>query len=206
MTTEKTEETNKFDAKFWITVLRAFLAVILGTALLFQPDKARPLLVNFMGGFWLAGGFVSLRWGAGGDRARRWSTIAGIIGIVAGLITITRHLLSGYVPVLTVAYMLGGVMVLTGIMHVSTGYSSDEEGARRSWASVLLGIFEVVLGTMLIISPLSYGPVFYWAITLWAFAGALILFREAWQHRKHVKESEQAAGEMDSGSEPAVET
>lgn len=206
MATETKEKKGKFDAKFWVTMVRAFLAVILGTALLFQPDKARPLLVNFMGGFWLAGGFVSLRWGASGERARNWSTIAGIIGIVAGIITILRHLLSGYVSMVAVAYLLGGVMILTGIMHAVNGFPDDKEGNRRSWASVLLGVFEVVLGTMLFISPLSYGPVVYWSITLWALLGSVILFREAWRHRKHVKENAQTAEETDAGNEAAAET
>ena len=39
------------------------LATALGLALILQPDKARPMLINFMGVFWLAAGIVSLRWG-----------------------------------------------------------------------------------------------------------------------------------------------
>ena len=44
------------------------------------------------------------------------------------------------------------------------------------------------MGIMIFISPLSYGPVVYWFITLWAFLGGFILFREAWGHRKQTKE------------------
>lgn len=201
MATATDEQKRKFNSKFWIPALRAFLAVVLGTALLFQPETARPLLVNFMGAFWLVGGLVSLRWAASGDRARRWSVIAGIIGVGAGLLAITRTFLSGYIPELVIAYLIGGVMVITGIMHVATGSSDGAKRSRRSWAGVLLGIFEIVMGIMIFISPLSYGPLVYWFITLWAFLGGVILFREAWRHRKQVKETAQATGETEAGSE-----
>jgi uncharacterized membrane protein HdeD (DUF308 family) len=201
MATATEEHTRKLDSKFWITAFRAFLAVVLGTALLFQPDKARPLLVSFMGGFWLVGGLASLRWAANGDRARRWSVIAGIIGVGAGLLAIMRTFLSGYIPELVIAYLLGGVMILTGIMHIAAGSSDSEGPIRRSWVSVLLGIIETVMGIMIFISPLSYGPVVYWFITLWAFLGGVILFREAWRHRQQVKETAKATAESEAASE-----
>ena len=46
---------------FFLPPLRGLLAVTLGVALVFQPDKTRPILANFMGMFWLASGIVSLR-------------------------------------------------------------------------------------------------------------------------------------------------
>ena len=57
-------------AAFWITLARSVLATAVGLALILQPDKARPMLVNFMGVFWLAAGMVSLRWGTNGERPR----------------------------------------------------------------------------------------------------------------------------------------
>lgn len=199
MSTAAEEQTQKTDSKFWIAAFRAFLAVVLGTALLFQPEKARPLLVNFMGAFWLVGGLMSLRWEADGERARRWSVIAGVIGIVAGVLAITRQFLSGFVPDQVIAYLLGGVMILTGIMHVATGFSGSAGTGRRSWPGILLGIFEIVMGISIFISPLSYGPLVYWFITLWAFLGGVILFMEAWQNRKRGKEAAKAAGEKVTG-------
>ncbi len=55
---------------FWITLARSVLATALGLALILQPEKTRPMLVNFMGMFWLMAGIMSLCWGAYG--ARRW--------------------------------------------------------------------------------------------------------------------------------------
>ncbi len=71
---------------FWVTIVRGILATLLGLALLVQPDRARPLLVNFMGMFWLASGIMSVRWGASGQPTRQiWPILAGIAGIIAGI-------------------------------------------------------------------------------------------------------------------------
>jgi uncharacterized membrane protein HdeD (DUF308 family) len=64
-------------AAFWITMARSVLATALGLALILQPEKTRPMLINFMGMFWLVAGLMSLRWGAAGERARRASMVAG---------------------------------------------------------------------------------------------------------------------------------
>ena len=39
----------RLQTAFGITMVRGFLALFLGLALFFQPDKSRPMLVNFMG-------------------------------------------------------------------------------------------------------------------------------------------------------------
>ncbi len=76
---------------FVITLIRGMFAIILGVALLFQPDKTRPLLVSFMGMFWLGSGIISLRWGVHGERARGLSLLAGAAGVLAGLGMLSRR-------------------------------------------------------------------------------------------------------------------
>ena len=72
-------------AAFWITLARSMLALALGLALIVEPEKSRPFLINFIGVFWFVAGLMSLRWGASGERARRMSVV-GIVGIVAGVL------------------------------------------------------------------------------------------------------------------------
>ena len=74
-------------AAFWITLARSVLALIL------QPEKSRPFLINFVGVFWLAAGIMSLRWGVGGERARRTSIVAltGLVHVFEGFRTGPDH-------------------------------------------------------------------------------------------------------------------
>ncbi len=76
------------DVKFWATLIRGILALILGLGLFVQPDKARPFLVKFMGMFWLAGRLVSLRADVGDSGRHR----ARIVGVPGQLITLQRRL------------------------------------------------------------------------------------------------------------------
>lgn len=170
---------------FWVTLARSIFAIVLGLALLIEPDKSRPMLVNFMGMFWLVSGIMSLRWSASGQRARWLSLVAGIVGVLAGLVTLSRHLMLGLLAEVLVLYLLGSVMLLTGILHAVGGFRTRTGVSREwSWASLLLGIFEIVLGALLLISPLELRQGVYWAATIWALLGGLILMGDALRLRR----------------------
>ena len=171
-------------AAFWITLARSALALALGLALVLQPDKTRPMLVNFMGVFWLAAGIVSLRWGASGEQARRMSVVVGIVGIVAGVLILGRFLLIQRVGEAPIVLLLGVIIMLTGLVHVFEGFRTGPGHARqRSWTSTLLGAFEIVLGLVVLLWREEFGPVFYAVVTIWAFTAALVLLREALRQR-----------------------
>ncbi len=171
-------------AAFWITLARSVLALALGLALIAHPDKTRPILVNFIGVFWLAGGVMSLRWGASGERARRRSVVVGIVGIVAGVLILGRFLLSQLVGEAPIVLLLGIVVVLTGLVHVFEGFRTGAAQQRqRSWMSTLLGIFEIVLGLVVLLWREDFGPIFYALVTVWAFMAALVLLRQALRQR-----------------------
>ncbi len=160
--------------------MRGLFAVVLGLALIFNPDKTRAMLVNFMGMFWLASGIMSLRWGVRGERVRRWPLLAGAIGILAGVVTLTREVTRGFLGEVLVITMLGGVMILTGIIHAVGGFRTGEEAVRQwSGSSFLLGVFEIVLGILLLITPLEQGSLIYWTASTWSFIGAFILLGDA---------------------------
>lgn len=171
---------------FWITLARSILALFLGLALILQPDKARPMLVNFMGMFWLAAGIMSLRWSASGERARRMSVVVGIVSIVAGLLILGRFLLSQLVGEAPIILLLGVIIVLTGLVHVFEGFRTGSDRQRqRSWTSTILGAFEIVLGLAVLVWRDDFGPFFYTVVTIWAFGAAFVLLSEALRQRAH---------------------
>lgn len=177
---------------FWVTLFRGVLAALLGLALIIQPDKTRPVLVNFMGMFWLVSGIMSLRWGASGQRARRLSLAAGFIGILGGLLVLTRDLAQGLLEDRTVFYILGSIIILTGFIHAAGGFRVGHDAVRPwSWTSFLLGIFEIILGVLLIIYPSDPRPGVFIAASIWAFIGAFMLFgdalRQRAQHRRQAQ-------------------
>jgi uncharacterized membrane protein HdeD (DUF308 family) len=165
---------------FWITLARASLALALGLALLLQPDKTRPMLANFMGMFWLAAGFLSLRWSASGERARRASRLAGVVGVVAGLLVLLRSQMGKVVSEPVGIALLGAVAILTGVFHIVGGFEREHtQPNRRAWTSMTLGGFEIVLGVFLLMSGRDFGRGFYLVATAWALTGAAMLLGDA---------------------------
>ena len=165
--------------------MRGLLAITLGVVLVFYPDKTRWFLGNFMGMFWLASGFISLRWSATGERARGWALVAGIVGVLAGIGMLGRGVASRFVAEDIVIGVVGLIILLTGLLHMFGGFRQDGQSIRRwSWTGFLLGVFEAVLGLLLIIEPLERGPIVYTAATLWALLGGLILIGDALRVRR----------------------
>lgn len=168
------------EAGFWIPLLRGLFAIGLGAALLLQQDKSRPMLVNFMGMYWLMSGIISIRWGVRGQRPRRLSLVAGVVGVVAGIAALTRNVSTGLLSELAIVYLLGVVILLTGVLHMAGGFRTGEDRARQwSWGSFVLGFFEIVLGAMLLLEPFERGPVIYYAASTWAFLGGAMLIGDA---------------------------
>lgn len=167
------------EVKFWITLVRGIFAILLGLGLLIQPDKASPALANFMGIYWMLSGFISLRWGAIGERPRPLARLAGAIGILAGLFTLGRKMIGIMISEAILISLLGVVILLTGLLHAIGGFRTDEDVRQWSWSSFTLGFFEIILGIPLILSPLEPGRLVYWAASIWAFIGGAIIIAEA---------------------------
>jgi uncharacterized membrane protein HdeD (DUF308 family) len=167
------------EVKFWITLLRGIFAILLGLALILQPEKVRPILANFMGMFWMLSGIISLRWGAVGERSRPLARLAGAIGILAGIVMLGRKMIGIVISEAILISLLGIVILLTGLLHAIGGFRTDEDVRQWSWSSFTLGVIEIILGVLLILSPLELGQFVYWAVSIWAFVGGAIIIAEA---------------------------
>ena len=65
------------DVELWITLGRGVLAIALGLLLLFSPNVSQDVLGNFIGGFWIGVGILSIRWAAIDDRSKVLSLATG---------------------------------------------------------------------------------------------------------------------------------
>jgi uncharacterized membrane protein HdeD (DUF308 family) len=182
---------------FWITLARGILAITLGLALLIQPVKVHSFLITSMGIFWLVSGVMSIRWGLSGRRARGMPLLAGIVGILAGLAAISRRFdLLGAVFSDTLAItVLGVAILLTGLMHILGGFRTGQDATRQlSRLSILLGLFEVVLGVALVVQPLDQGVVIYVGASIWAMVGGTILVGDALRLRSRMRAASSKEG------------
>jgi uncharacterized membrane protein HdeD (DUF308 family) len=167
---------------FLLAAFRGFAAITLGILLIFIPDKSFPLLANLMGGFWISSGLVLLHKDA--DLAKligmRTSIMMGLVGIITGLLVLTRPLTEQWLDHILVIELLGLVVLLTGILHTwgEIRISRFRRG-KRTWGHLALGVFEMILGAMLLFSPLSLGLWTYAAATIWALVGGATILGSA---------------------------
>ena len=185
----------RLQAALGVAMVRGAFAILLGLALFLVPDKSRPMLVNFMGIYWLVSGIVSLRWGTATRPIRRLAIIAGVIGVLAGLIVIIRLLLVGFVGEELIFNLIGFIMLLTGLLHVFGGFRTDNLSRSVTWGSILLGIFEIILGALLIITTVGFSPIIHLAISIWAFIGGFIILADAYRLRAMLRQMEMVGGD-----------
>jgi uncharacterized membrane protein HdeD (DUF308 family) len=189
--------------KAWIPIAmnlyRGGAAVVLGILLLFMPDKSSGFLFNLMGFFWLSIGFAVLRRSEEDARypGRHTALIAGVVALVAGLLVLTRSFTRQWIGEDFVVFVFGSVILVTGLLHL---FGEVRIGGittnRVTTVHFLLGILEVLLGGLLILSPQMDQPFVYWAATAWALIYGVMslswVVREVIKRRQDKKSSETA--------------
>lgn len=166
------------DLALWMALYRGVLAIALGVVLIFYPNKTQVLLINLMGFFWLSSGFALIRRPDTERVVGKWtSLIMGLIGILTGLLVVSRNITRHWVPEVAVVELLGAVILITGALHMLGEFRLGHVLKRRhETLHFLLGLFELVLGLMLVLSPLEHGPITYWVATFWALIfGSLVI-------------------------------
>jgi uncharacterized membrane protein HdeD (DUF308 family) len=169
--------------KAWIPIAmnlyRGGAAVVLGILLLFMPDKSKDFLFNLMGFFWLSIGFAVLRRSQEDARypGKHTALIAGLVASVTGLLVVTRRFTESWIGEDVVFFVLGTVILATGLLHIFGEIRIGGITAnRQTTVHFLLGVLEVLLGGLLLLSPQKDRPFVYWAATAWALIyGAMAL-------------------------------
>jgi uncharacterized membrane protein HdeD (DUF308 family) len=139
----------------------------------------------------LVSGIVSLRWGVHGERAKGLSLLAGAVGVLAGVGMLSRRFTQGMAGEDVLLSVAGLIIVLTGVLHIFGGFRTGpvethlfSQNRKWSWTAFLLGLFEIVLGLMLVVEPLGRGPEVYFAASVWALVGGVILIGDALRIRR----------------------
>lgn len=184
---------------YWLTLGRSIFAIALGVAIFFYPDKTRPMLGNFIGMFWIAGSLMSIRWGLAHNRSRNLTLIIGVLGAIAGLLMVSRFVVGNWVRQDLVDLLLGSIAVITGMLHM-TGHLRVTKYAEssRTRSGIALGIFEVILGLVVLFTPWRESTIVNFVVAGWALIGGIILFVDSLMMRKESKAQEAAAAEGDA--------
>jgi uncharacterized membrane protein HdeD (DUF308 family) len=154
---------------------------------IYLPGEQVPLLVDFMGMFWLMNGIIILRWGMHSEERRIIPMLAGIVGILTGSIV----LIGWPFPRALGMFVLGAVILITGLLRVMGGFTMEEkEFLQRPKSTISLGFFEIVLGILLMYIRSRDDYRLYLVAGLWALFGGITLLNDAMKLRKQLRQQD----------------
>ena len=168
---------------FWVTSLRAFFAFVLGVAILAIPDKASPIMVNFMGFYWLASGFLNLKdVRAGRIRNPMLGGAAAWVAVATGSAVLAFSVVLGREQSAVILAALGVVIFLTGTVHLAGGFEQTDALPLPVRSGLVIGVVEVILGSILFLAPASR-DLAGWSIGAWALVAGMTLAAQALDER-----------------------
>jgi len=172
-----------FLQRWYISVARGIFAFLLGILLFVNPGGTQWSLLQYMGIFWLTTGLTSIAWARPRGRRVRWvgwSLVAGILGVLAGLIALLRPILTQHFATWVIISLIGAFAIITGLLHIFGGFRTGSEyGPHWSWGSYLLGTVQLLLGVVALIQPWEPIPAAWWVARAWCLITGILLLLDA---------------------------
>ena len=115
--------------------------------------------------------------------------VSAAIGALSGVMIVIHRLFAPPLDPAIFVYAFAAVAILTGVMHILGGYQIRQHHGRR-WArgSFFLGLFEILLGVLLLLSPQEVSPGVMIAAMAWSLIGGIGLITDALRLRKILME------------------
>ena len=174
---------------WWIPAIRGVIAVALGV-LAIATGSDREAVVNFLGIYWLLSAVLMLAWAL---RARwkpgsRLGLLAGMIGVLAGLLVLGRHLLESVVSARFLVDALGVSAVLTGTLRLAGAFEVERRTGRWwTFGGLALGSVEIVLGAIVLIAGSGNLRLVTAAVGAWGLIGGTLLLLEGFKIRQSLR-------------------
>jgi uncharacterized membrane protein HdeD (DUF308 family) len=183
------------EVAFGVAVIRGIAALAVGLLLIFYPEKSGKILANMMGIFWLVSGIALLRRSKDDALVQmigtRTARIIAVVGLLTGLLVVTRSFSRQILPEGALIVLLGMVIMLTGVLHAAANIRfSTKVRSQHHLLNIILGVFEIVFGLTLVLSPLDRSPASYWFATIWALVFGVLVIGDAIKTRSSVHKAQ----------------
>ncbi len=181
---------------YWVFLARGSFALALGAALLVS-GSGLSLLGNFLAVYWIVGALLTLHWAIGSRaaRGRRLGAVAGVIGIVAGILVLFRELLDGFVGQGYLLDLLGLCAIATGLLRLSGGFRDDQLASEnpRGRYRFVVGTLDLGLGVALIAVSEGTVSTVRPLLAVWGLLTGTFLVLDALRLRRFERSSRGAA-------------
>ena len=174
---------NQLARSWWLVLLRGIAGIVFGLLALGWPGITLLLLVLFYGAYALVDGVFSLIAafaGKGEGGPTWWLILVGILGIVAGLVTLFLPGISAVVLIM----VIGAWAVVCGIFEIIGAIQLRKE-IDNEWLLILSGIVSVLFGLGVLVFPGAGALALVWLIATFAIAFGILWIVLAFRLRKH---------------------
>ena len=154
--------------QWWLVLIQGIATLLVGIFLLTDPVLMSRMIVFYIGLYWLVTGVLSIV-RIFTDRGNTvWQLISGVIGILAGWYLVA-NITDGSALVFGVA-----VVILLGIQGVIMGiFGLLESFQGAGWGPGVIGAISVIIGLLLLGSPLGYVAALPLVIGIFAVVGGV---------------------------------
>lgn len=177
-TNTKQTAVNPLPNPWWLVLIEAVAAIIIGLLLLISPVSTLLVLVRLLGFYFLVSGILSIigifidstSWG--------WKLFSGILGILAGIVIVEHPLWSTLIVPATFVWMLAAIMIIIGVVSLIMAF----QGA--GWGRGVLGVLSILLGIVLLARPLLATISLPLVLGILAITGGLLALFDAFRLRR----------------------
>ena len=172
-----------------LVLIRGISLILLGIVLLAFPLNTLTVLIFVMGAWWLIDGIVTVVKSIKGRKNQQawgWGIFTGLLGVIAGIIVLSQPALSTILTTAFLVWFLGIAALIYGINGLITGIRLRKE-IKGEWSMILGGIFSIIFGIILMVSPLVSAMTIITIMGIVALAGGITLTFVAFGVRKQAK-------------------
>jgi len=178
MTTEMAASAESAGFPWWAVLIQGIFSVLIGILLLTNPLATTLVIIQFLGIYWLVSGIFSLvgifidptMWGL--------KLIGGILGILAGIIVMQHPLWSTVIVPSILIIILGVNGIILGVIAIIAAFRGG------GWAAGILGALSILLGLLLLASPVVAALTLPWIYGVLAIVGGVLSIFLAFRQRK----------------------
>lgn len=166
---------------WWALLLRGLIAIGFGVIALAWPESSILALVLVYGAYVVADGVFAIVAAFSSHTGERWWLLAsGFLGVAAGVLAMIWPGLTAIVLVLIIGFW----SIMRGIVEIAAAIRLRKQ-IPNEWMLILAGIISVVVGIMLVVSPIIGAFALIWVIGVWAIAFGILMIGLAFRVRSH---------------------
>jgi len=167
---------NAFANHWWVLLLRGIAAVLFGFLAFVWPGLTLVVLVFLFGAYALVDGVTALF--VGGRARAWWMVFAGVLGIIAGVLTFIFPGITAFWLLILIASWA----IVRGIFEIVAAIQLRKE-LTNEWMLIIGGAFSIIFGVLLFLNPAAGALAVVWLIGAYAAAFGIMMIVLAFRLR-----------------------